>query len=93
MRKIPATIEITPTTTIDEAKKIIAKAARLSDPYRIAIVDPSTKAIIKERFSPLADQKNVINAKQIYVKDLGRPHFSHANFTSKQPANIPQVLN
>lgn len=65
--KLPATIQIDATTTVDDAKKQISSAARITDFNRIAILDVSTKAIFKDRKALLAQQQT----QEVMVKDLG----------------------
>ncbi|KAI9737268.1 MAG: 3-oxo-5a-steroid 4- dehydrogenase [Claussenomyces sp. TS43310] len=72
IRKLPATIEITSTTTVEDAKKQIARAAGGRDHNRIAILNPETQAIIKDRKALLAQDAAVVGAKELLVKDLGR---------------------
>lgn len=76
MRNLPSNIEIGHGTTVEEAKKIIARATRTSDHNRVAIVDTTTKAIIKDRLSILAQQPGVKATGEIAVKDLGTPPHS-----------------
>lgn len=73
IRNLPASIEISSTTTVEDAKKQISKAVggRFKDFNRVAILDPSTQAILKDRLAPLSQQDAVVSAKQILVKDLG----------------------
>lgn len=49
----------------------MAKATRTRDHHRLAIVDPSTKVIIKDRTLTLSTQPGVASSNTIYVKDLG----------------------
>jgi hypothetical protein len=71
IKKLPETIEITAATTVEDAKKQIAKAARISDFNRVAILDVDKQAIFKDRNALLAQQQAVADSYQIMVKDLG----------------------
>ncbi|OBT91106.1 hypothetical protein VE02_00102 [Pseudogymnoascus sp. 03VT05] len=71
IRKLPSNIEIGAGTTVEEAKKIIARHTGMRDYHRIAIVDTTTKSIIKDRLSILAQNPGVQATGDIAVKDLG----------------------
>jgi very-long-chain enoyl-CoA reductase len=71
IRNQPQSLTITTQTTVAEAQKLLAKAARVSDPHRLAIVDPETKKIIKDRAYLLAQVPGVESTGSIAVKDLG----------------------
>ncbi len=71
IKKLPETIEITAATTVEDAKKQIAKAAGISDFNRVAILDVDKQATYKDRNALLAQQKAVADSYQIMVKDLG----------------------
>lgn len=68
---MPDTIEIDATTTVEEAKKQIAAAARISDYNRVAILDVDKQAIFKDRNALLVQQNGVKDKQEIMVKDLG----------------------
>lgn len=68
MRNSPASIDVTSTTTVEDAKKIVAKASKIRDYNRIAILEPTKQSIIKDRKALL---KNEVSG-EIMVKDLGR---------------------
>lgn len=53
---------------------LIAKEAKIGDFNRIGIFDPSTKKTLKNRKAKVADEPNVLAAKEVLVKDLGK-HF------------------
>lgn len=71
IRNLPSTIEITSTTNVEEAKKILARATKTRDHHRLAIVDPENKAIVKDRTALLLNSQGVASTSSIYVKDLG----------------------
>ena len=71
MKNLPPSIPIDGKTTVEDAKILVAKAARVRDYNRIAIIDPSTQAIIKDRKALLVEQKAVLGAGEFMVKDLG----------------------
>jgi very-long-chain enoyl-CoA reductase len=68
---LPDTIEIDATTSVEEAKKQIAAAARISDYNRVAILDVDKQAIFKDRNALLVQQNGVKDKQEIMVKDLG----------------------
>jgi len=68
---LPSNIEIGAGTTVEEAKRIIARSTGTKDHHRIAIVDTTTKSIIKDRLSILAQNPGVQATGDIAVKDLG----------------------
>lgn len=67
IKNVPETLTVTKTTTVEDAKKQIAKTARISDFNRIAILEPTTRTIIKNRRAILKDEVT----DSIIVKDLG----------------------
>ncbi|KAI5462180.1 3-oxo-5-alpha-steroid 4-dehydrogenase-domain-containing protein [Mariannaea sp. PMI_226] len=71
IKKLPASIELGPDTTVEEAKKLIAKAANIGDFNRIGLFDPSTKKTLKNRKACLVNEPAVVAAGEILVKDLG----------------------
>lgn len=71
LKNLPDTIDISASTTVDDAKKLIARAARISDYNRVAILDVDKQAIFKDRKAVLAQQNGVADKQQIMVKDLG----------------------
>lgn len=74
MKHTPESITINSSTTVEDAKKQIAKAARIRDFNRIAIMEPSSQSIIKNRKALLQDEVK----DSIMVKDLG-PQISWKN--------------
>jgi hypothetical protein len=69
--KLPATIEVTPTTTVQDVKEQIGKAAR-KDPNCIGVSDPVKKKILKDRKALILEQKDVADLKEVVIKDLGQ---------------------
>lgn len=51
---------------------LIAKQAKISDYNRIGLYDPSTKKTLKDRKARVVDEKAVIEAGEVLVKDLGK---------------------
>lgn len=58
--------------TVEELKVLIAKQAKISDYNRIGLYDPSTKKTLKDRKARVVDEKAVIEAGEVLVKDLGK---------------------
>lgn len=71
IRKLPGSIDISDDTTVEEIKVAIAKTSGLSDPNRVGLFDPSTKKTLKNRKGRIIDEKAVIDAGEVLVKDLG----------------------
>jgi len=71
IKNIPATVQIDSKTTVEDVKIQLAAAVRGLDYNRIAILDPSSQSILKDRKALLVEQKGVIEGKEILVKDLG----------------------
>lgn len=70
MKKLPSSIEIDSATTVEDARKKIAKAMGGVDSNRIGIYD-SSKQIIKDRKAILLKQQAVVDSQEIMIKDLG----------------------
>ncbi|KAI0882565.1 3-oxo-5-alpha-steroid 4-dehydrogenase-domain-containing protein [Annulohypoxylon maeteangense] len=71
LKGLPSTIEVPEDATVDDAKKIVARAANVSDHYRIGIFDPVSKKTIKDRNSLLKSHAEVVKRGELLVKDLG----------------------
>ncbi|KIH90729.1 enoyl reductase [Sporothrix brasiliensis 5110] len=71
IKKLPASIDITTSTTIEELQQKLAKASGVRDYNRIGIFDPVTRKIIRDRRAVLGAQENVVASKAILVQDLG----------------------
>ncbi|KAH8907059.1 hypothetical protein BR93DRAFT_927916 [Coniochaeta sp. PMI_546] len=71
IKRLPTTIELPKDATAEDAKKIIARAAGVSDFNRIGLFAPDTKKIIKDRKALIAEQQSVMSAGELLVKDLG----------------------
>lgn len=71
MKKLPGSIDITSETTVEEIKIAIAKATGFTDPNRIGLFYPSTKKTLKNRKARIVDEKDVTDAGEVLVKDLG----------------------
>lgn len=73
IKNLPASVELPADGTVEDLKKQIANAARISDYNRIGIFNPATKRTLKDRKAKLANEKDVITAGEVLVKDLGKP--------------------
>jgi very-long-chain enoyl-CoA reductase len=71
IKKLPSAIQIDTTTTVEDAKIQIAKAAGVRDYNRIAILDPKKQSILNNRKALLAQESSVMEMQKIMVKDLG----------------------
>ncbi|KAM5355575.1 hypothetical protein ACJ41O_002221 [Fusarium nematophilum] len=71
IKKLPASVEISPDTTVEGVKILIAKEAKVGDFNRIGLYDPSTKKTLKNRKARIADEAGVVAAGEVLVKDMG----------------------
>ncbi|KAK3371865.1 3-oxo-5-alpha-steroid 4-dehydrogenase-domain-containing protein [Lasiosphaeria ovina] len=71
IRKLPATVELSPDATVEETKILIARQAGISDYNRVGLYDPTTKKTLKNRLGLVRDETNVMSAGELVVKDLG----------------------
>ncbi|RSL46626.1 hypothetical protein CEP54_013762 [Fusarium duplospermum] len=71
IKKLPASVELGPDTTVEDVKIMIAKAAGISDHNRIGLYDPSTKKTLKNRKARISDEPAVVAAGETLVKDMG----------------------
>jgi very-long-chain enoyl-CoA reductase len=71
IKKLPTSIEITDTTTVQDVKESLAKQAGGMDPNRLGLFDSKNK-ILKDRLAVVKQNKELIAGKEIFVKDLGR---------------------
>ncbi|CCE30099.1 hypothetical protein E4U22_001262 [Claviceps purpurea] len=71
IKRLPASVDLPEDATIGDLKVLIAKEAKIGDFNRIGIFDPSTKKTLKNRKAKVADEPNVLAAKEVLVKDLG----------------------
>ncbi len=72
IKKLPASIDVSTTTSIEEVKKLLAKQAGVRDFNRIGLFDPTTRKNIRDRKALVGDLENVIAAKELLVQDLGK---------------------
>ena len=70
IKKLPASIDITESTTVEQVKIAIAQATGFSDPNRIGLFYPSTKKTLKNRKARIVDEQEVED--ELLVKDLGQ---------------------
>ncbi|KAK3941767.1 very-long-chain enoyl-CoA reductase [Diplogelasinospora grovesii] len=71
IRKLPASVEIPQDATVEDAKKLIARASGVSDFNRIGLFDPTTNKTLKDRKALVRDHAGVVSSKELLVKDLG----------------------
>ncbi|KAJ9138698.1 Very-long-chain enoyl-CoA reductase [Pleurostoma richardsiae] len=71
IKKLPTAVEIPSDATVEDAKKIIARAAGVKDYNRIGLFYPSTKKIIKDRKALISNEEDVVSNGEILVQDLG----------------------
>lgn len=71
IKKLPASVELGPDTTVEDVKKMIAKQVGFSDYNRVGIYDPSTKKTLKNRMARISEEPGVTAANEVLVKDLG----------------------
>jgi len=71
IKKLPESISIDATTTVEQLKASIAKASDGRDPNRIGLFDPDKKKILKDRKAVVSQLPLVMGGKEVLVKDLG----------------------
>lgn len=71
IKKLPATIDLPANATVEDVKKLIAKEAGFSDHNRIGLFYPSSRKTLKDRKALIAEDKEVAEAGEVLVKDLG----------------------
>ncbi|KAH6688550.1 3-oxo-5-alpha-steroid 4-dehydrogenase [Plectosphaerella plurivora] len=71
IKRLPASLDISPETTVEEIKVIIARQAGISDHNRVGIFDPETKKTLKNRKAQIGTEAAVISAGELLIKDLG----------------------
>ncbi|KAH8601846.1 steroid alpha reductase-like protein [Bisporella sp. PMI_857] len=70
IKSLPTTINITERTSVQDVKVALAKQAGGLDPNRLGIFD-SKKKLLKDHKALVSRNKEVVNTKEILVKDLG----------------------
>ncbi|CAJ2511724.1 Uu.00g073490.m01.CDS01 [Anthostomella pinea] len=71
LKGLPPTLELPNDATIEQAKKVVARATRYSDFNQIGIFDPVAKKTIKDRNALVRDQEVIMKHGEFLVKDLG----------------------
>lgn len=71
IKRLPASLDISPETTVEEIKVLIARQAGISDHNRVGIFDPETKKTLKNRKAQIGTEAAVISAGELLIKDLG----------------------
>ncbi|KAF7896369.1 hypothetical protein EAF00_006383 [Botryotinia globosa] len=71
IKRLPTSIDIDETTTVQDVKDRLAKQAGGWDPNRFGIFDPEQKKILKDRKAFISQHREVIIGKEILIKDLG----------------------
>lgn len=72
IRKLPTEINIDSTTTVEDVKRLVANLAGGKDPNRMGLFPPEKKASsLKDRKALIIEQKEIMDAGAIAVKDLG----------------------
>ncbi|KAF7540034.1 hypothetical protein G7054_g1697 [Neopestalotiopsis clavispora] len=67
IKRLPASVDLSATATVEDAKAIIAKKVGLSDHNRVGLFDPATKKTLKDRKAVLS----TLSYSELLVKDLG----------------------
>ncbi|KAK6212003.1 3-oxo-5a-steroid 4- dehydrogenase [Pestalotiopsis sp. IQ-011] len=67
IKRLPASLELSSTATVEDAKAIIARKVGLSDHHRVGLFDPATKKTLKDRKAVLS----TLSYSELLVKDLG----------------------
>lgn len=74
VKKLPASIDVPRTATIEDVKIAIAKEARVGDFNRIGLFDPQTRKILRDRKAIIEKQDALVSQGEILVQDLGEPN-------------------
>lgn len=70
IKRLPTSIEITESTTVQDVKDQLAKQIGGIDPNRLGLFDSKNK-ILKDRRAYISQHAEVTSTKEIFVKDLG----------------------
>ena len=73
IKNLPTSINFTGRTTVQDVKIALARQANGMDPNRLGIFD-SRKKILKDHRALIGQNQDVVNAQELYVKDLGTKH-------------------
>ncbi|KAI1800958.1 3-oxo-5-alpha-steroid 4-dehydrogenase-domain-containing protein [Daldinia bambusicola] len=71
LKGLPPSVELPENATVEDAKKAVARAAKVSDFNRIGIFDPVSRKTLKDRKALLREQAEVVKHGELLVKDLG----------------------
>ncbi|KAI6245618.1 putative enoyl reductase [Erysiphe necator] len=71
VKKLPATIQVTETTTVQDVKDQLSRLTDGRSPHRFGLFDPEKKKTLKDRKALILQIKEVASAQEILVKDLG----------------------
>jgi len=71
LERLPGTIEVPETDTIEQAKAAIARRVGVADPNRIGVFNPETRKIFGDRNAVVGAQVAVVSTGRLLVQDLG----------------------
>ncbi|VBB77220.1 Putative proteine similar to Synaptic glycoprotein SC2 of Homo sapiens [Podospora comata] len=71
IKKLAPSVELPRDATVEDAKKIVARASGFSDFNRIGLFNPADGKILKDRKALIRNEQGVIKAGELVVKDLG----------------------
>lgn len=71
IKKLPPSIDLPAGATVEDVKKLIAKQAGINDHNRVGLFYTSTRKTLKDRKAVIAEDKDVADAGEVLVKDLG----------------------
>ncbi|KAK0669987.1 3-oxo-5-alpha-steroid 4-dehydrogenase-domain-containing protein [Cercophora samala] len=71
IKKLAPSVELPRDATVEDAKKIVARASGFSDFNRIGLFNPADGKILKDRKALIRNEEGVVKAGELVVKDLG----------------------
>ncbi|TAQ90927.1 hypothetical protein B7494_g784 [Chlorociboria aeruginascens] len=85
IKNLPSSIQIDSSTTVEDVKRMIAAAAGGKDPNRMGLFPPARGATLKDRKALIIEQREIMDAGAIAIKDLGMQsyHFLPSSHTDQ----------
>jgi len=75
VKRLPPSLTVDRTATIEDVQKAIAKAAGVGDFNRIGVFNPQNQKRLNDRAALIGDQQSVVLEGQLLVQDLGGWYF------------------
>ncbi|KAK4179467.1 3-oxo-5-alpha-steroid 4-dehydrogenase-domain-containing protein [Triangularia setosa] len=71
IKKLAPSVDLPSDATVEDAKKIVARASGFTDFNRIGLFSPADGKILKDRKALIRNEEGVVKAGELVVKDLG----------------------